>query len=82
MDGFKRKGKIMSDDNTSEGVDLEQTIRESASGPKKVAGDAGSVEQHSISELIEADKYLASKEVAKSRGLGIKLTKIVPDGTT
>lgn len=65
-----------------ENQDLADAIRESAAGPKKVAGDAGAVEQHSISELIEADKYLASKEAAKSRGLGIKLTKIVPDGTT
>lgn len=61
--------------------ELEKTILETASGPKKVSGDAGSVEQHSISDLIKADKYLASKEAAKGHGLGIKLSKIEPDGT-
>lgn len=60
---------------------ISKTILETAAGPKKVSGDAGSVEQHSISDLIAADKYLASKEVAKGRGLGIKLAKIEPDGT-
>ena len=68
----------MTEDN-NEGIS--KAILETASGPKKVSGDAGSVEQHSISDLIEADKYLASKEAAKGKGLGIKLSKIEPDGT-
>ncbi len=62
--------------------DLTEVLLETASGPKKVSGDAGSVEQHAISDLIAADKYLASKEAAKGRGLGIKLARIEPDGTT
>jgi len=64
----------------SEG-DLEQTIEENAAGPKKASGDAGSVEQHSLADQIEADKYLAAKKAARSKGLGIKLTKISPGGT-
>jgi hypothetical protein len=60
---------------------IEKVLLETVSGPKKVSGDAGSVEQHSISDLIEADKYLSSKEAAKGRGIGIKLSKIEPDGT-
>ena len=60
--------------------DLEQTIRENAAGPAKAAGDAGSVEQHSLSEQIAADRYLASKAAAKRRGLGISLKKLVPPG--
>ncbi len=60
---------------------IEKVLLETASGPKKVSGDAGSVEQHAISDLIAADKYLSSKEAAKGRGIGIKLSKIEPDGT-
>lgn len=72
----------MSDSENNKKPDLAEVLLETASGPKKVSGDAGSVEQHSISDLIEADKYLSSKEAAKGRGIGIKLSKIEPDGTT
>lgn len=60
---------------------LEDTIRENASGPKKATGDSGSIEQHSLQDQIAADRYLASKEAAK-HGIGIRLVKISPDGTT
>ncbi len=59
--------------------DLEQTIRENASGPAKASGDAGSVEQHSLTEQIEADRYLASKRAA-NKGLGVRMVKVVPPG--
>ncbi len=60
--------------------DLQDTIRQNAQGPAKVAGDAGSVEQHSLAEQIEADKYLASKEAAKSKRRGLRFNKLVPPG--
>jgi len=60
---------------------LENAIEENATGPKKASGDAGSVEQHSLKDLIEADKHLAAKKAAKAKGLGIKLAKISPGGT-
>lgn len=60
--------------------DLENTIRENAQGPAKVSGDAGSVEQHSVSEQIEADRYLAAKQAAKSKRRGLRFNKIVPPG--
>jgi hypothetical protein len=60
--------------------DLEDTIRQNAQGPAKAAGDAGSVEQHKLSEQIEADKYLASKEAAKSKRRGLIFNKLVPPG--
>ena len=62
--------------------DLDNTIRENAQGPKRAAGDSGSVEQHSLTEQIEADRYLASKEAAKSKGLGIRMSKLVPPGAS
>lgn len=66
----------------SEKPNLQESLIENASGPKKVTTDAGTVEQHSLGDLIEADRYVKSSEAAKSKGLGIKLTKLSPDGTT
>ena len=60
--------------------DLTDTIRENASNPKSAKGDSISVEQHSLSEQIEADRYLASKKAAGGKGLGIRISKIVPPG--
>jgi hypothetical protein len=50
--------------------------------PRKASGDAGSVEQHSLTDQIAADKYLQSKQAVATKGLGIKLLKICPGGTT
>jgi len=62
--------------------ELDDTIRENAAGPKRAVGDSGSVEQHSLSEQIEADRYLASKRAAKAKGLGIRMTKLAPPGAS
>ena len=48
--------------------------------PKRVAGDAGSVERYSAYEQIAVDKYLASKSVPKG-GFPLRLVKITPDGS-
>ena len=61
--------------------DLEQKIRENASGPKSAKGDAGEVEQHSLPEQIEADRYLNSKAAMKKRGPGFKITKMASSGS-
>jgi len=62
--------------------DLENTIRDNAQGPAKASGDAGSVEQHKLSEQIEADRYLASKEAARSKHRGLVFNKLVPPGVS
>ena len=61
--------------------DMDNTIRDNASGPKRAAGDAGSVEQHGLADQIAADKYLESKKASRAKGLGVKLAKISPGGT-
>ncbi len=61
--------------------ELDNTIAENATGPKRASGDTGSVEQHPLPEQIAADKYLAAKKAAQSKGLGIRLAKISPGGT-
>ena len=61
--------------------ELEDTILQNAQGPAEASGDAGSVRQHSLTEQIEADRYLAGKKAVQKKGLGILLKKLVPPGT-
>ncbi len=61
------------------GRDLGSTIRRNAKGPRRARGDSGEMEQHSLKEQIEADRYLASKDAAR-KGLGVRRTKMVPPG--
>ena len=61
--------------------ELDNSIRENATGPKRASGDSGSVEQHSLNDQIAADKHLASKEAASGKGLGIRKVKLAPPGT-
>jgi hypothetical protein len=60
--------------------DLDDTIEQNAKGPAKVAGDAGTVEQHPLPDQIEAAKFLASKEAAKRPSRGLRFSKLVPPG--
>ena len=59
---------------------LDEAIRRAASGPKSAEADGQRVEQHSLSDLVKADRYLASKEAAKSRGGGLRIRKMVHSG--
>ena len=60
---------------------LDDNIRENASGPKRAKGDSAEVEQHSLPDQIAADKYLASKQASRKKGLGIALKKLSPSGS-
>ena len=60
---------------------LDDKIRENAEGPAKASGDAGSIEQHKLTDQIDADRYLCSKEAAKSKNRGLRFNKLVPPGT-
>ena len=60
--------------------ELEQTIRENAQGPAEAQGDSGRVKQHSLGDQIEADRYLSAKQAARSKTLGLRMTRIVPPG--
>jgi hypothetical protein len=60
-------------------------IRENASGPRRAgprraSGDSGSIEQHALADQIAAARYLASKQAARSKGLGIRLATLVSPG--
>jgi hypothetical protein len=60
--------------------DLEQSIRENAQQPAKTSVDSVNVEQHSLADQIEADRYLASKQATRSKRLGLRFTKVIPPG--
>jgi hypothetical protein len=62
--------------------DLDQTIRENAKAPAKASGDAGSVEQHKLTDQVEAAKFLASKEAVKKPSRGLRFNKLVPPGAS
>ena len=58
---------------------IEDAIETSATGPRRASDDNGSFEQHPLGDQIAADRYLKSRNATKSgRGLGIKLTKLIP----
>jgi len=61
--------------------DLESTIRDAAQTPARASGDEGSVDARSIGELIEADRYLASKKASQPGGRGFRMSKLVPPGS-
>ena len=60
--------------------ELDDQIRENAAGPKRARGDSAEVEQHPLRDQIEADRYLNSKKAARSSGLGVRRSKLVPPG--
>jgi len=62
--------------------DLKDAIKHNAEGPKQASGDAGSVDQHSLADQIEADKYLAGKDAAsRNPAKAFTRVKIVSPGT-
>ncbi len=58
--------------------DLKQSIEENAKGPAKASGDAGSVEQHKLTDQIAADKHLAGKDAVAKPHRGLRFNKLVP----
>jgi hypothetical protein len=59
---------------------ITETIAKNASGPKSAEVDGQRVEQHTLTEQIAADKYLASKDAVKRRGSGLKFSKMTHSG--
>lgn len=59
---------------------IEQSIRDNAAGPAEAHGDSGGMKQHSLKDQIEADRYLASKEAAKKKHRGLRLSRLSPPG--
>jgi hypothetical protein len=60
--------------------EIEDALRSNATGPQQASGDAGSVQQHSLSDQIAADRYLASKAATKKAKRGLVIQRITPPG--
>jgi len=63
-------------------TELDDTIRQNATGPARASVDGQSVDQHSLADQIAADRYLASKQASRKAGLGVKTSKLIPPGAT
>ena len=59
---------------------ITETIVKNTAGPKSAEVDGQRVEQHTLTEQIAADKYLASKDAVKRRGSGLKFSKMSHSG--
>ncbi len=52
--------------------EVQTAIEEGAQKPKRMRGDEGEVEQHSLKDLIEADRYLSSKAAVAKQHRGLR----------
>ena len=59
---------------------IEDAITNDADQPKEVEADGVKVKNHSLPDLIEADRYLEGKNASRTTGLGIKRTIMRPPG--
>ena len=60
---------------------LRNTIETTATGPARVRTDAGEVEAHDLTAMIEVDRYLSAAQAAKTKNRGLRITKLMPPGT-
>lgn len=56
-------------------ADLSTQIQTNAAGPKKAKSDEGEFEQHSLTEQIEADRYLNNKNASRASGFGLRVVR-------
>ena len=62
--------------------DIENAIRQSATGPESAEADGVKIKQHPLSDQIAVDKYLAAKDAAaRNPARAFTRVKIVPPGT-
>lgn len=60
--------------------EMQDRIVEAAKGPKSYENDGEKITQHSLSELIDADKYLRRKKAAGNPFGALKIAKISTQG--
>lgn len=60
--------------------DVTDAIRENLTGPKSVATDGLSVNQHSLKDQLDALDRLKESDAGKSRKLPVRIAKIRPGG--
>lgn len=61
--------------------EVSNKLAEAAVGPKRVRTDAGEVEAHDLTQIVEADKYLAAKAAVQGKHRGLRINRLLPPGT-
>lgn len=59
---------------------LDEQVLANLGKPRRVRGDAGEVEMHSIDDQIKARNALKAERVAASGRIGVRLFQIKPPG--
>lgn len=59
-------------------TDLSQTIANAAANPKRIQGDEATVEEHSLPDLIAADRYLKQTNSSNRSGFGWVFRRAAP----
>ncbi|MDP6601257.1 MAG: hypothetical protein QGH76_03055 [Phycisphaerales bacterium] len=59
----------------------EAFLTTASSGIHVISGGTGGVEQHDLTDQIEADRYLNVKMAAKKKVIGIKITRAIQHGS-
>ena len=60
--------------------DVRDAIEKNAKGPRRAKGDVGEVQQHSLKDQVEADRYLASREARAKPHKALRFAKLSPPG--
>ena len=59
---------------------LDEKLESNALAPKRVRGDSGEVEVHSLKEQMELDRYLKSQKATATGKRGFKVARLIaPD---
>jgi hypothetical protein len=61
--------------------DLTDVIKRNAEGPASASSDGTSVSQHSLAELVVADKHVGAKAAGKNPAKALTRVQIVSPGT-
>lgn len=62
--------------------DVRDQIEENAQAPRRIQGDEGEIEEHSIPDQIAADRYLSGAAAAEHGHRGMRFTKVRPPGAS
>jgi hypothetical protein len=63
-------------------ADNADTIAANSLKAKKLTGDAGSIEQHSIQDQIAADQYAKASAAAKRPRKALRFAPLIPPGAS
>ncbi len=58
--------------------DIKDAIEKNAKGPRRAKGDVGEVQQHSLKDQVEADRYLASRKACGNPHKALRFANLSP----